>query len=218
MHKRRRIVLALAVPVFAAAAIALTANSAVSAARVPSEDVTDTATAPGMTATETAGPTLTGTATETATASPTLTSPSPTGTRTASPGVPGAPVKNCAGKNVTPPTQLKSATVSGHNNVLVDQSGCTVYIFTKDTPTNTTINGTMLQTWKPVPGPATAASNSGVQQNKLSTFRTPNGTTQATYNGHQLYYDVNDKAPGAANGQGKNGTFFIIGTSGSPIQ
>jgi predicted lipoprotein with Yx(FWY)xxD motif len=207
--------------VVAAAAIAFTANSAISGpARVPAEDVTATDTAPGGTATETAGPTLTGTATatETATASPTMTTKSPSGTHTASPGVPGAPVKNCAGKNVTPPTQLKSATVSGHNNVLVDQSGCTVYIFTKDTPTNTTINGTMLQTWKPVPGPATAASNSGVQQNKLSTFRTPSGATQATYNGHQLYYDVNDKAPGAANGQGVNGTFFIIGTSGSPIQ
>jgi hypothetical protein len=66
-----------------------------------------------------------------------------------------------------------------------------------------------------VKGPATAGS--GVS-GKLGTITRPDGTTQATYNGHPLYTYVGDTAPGMDKGNGLNisgGLWYDVPVSGS---
>jgi predicted lipoprotein with Yx(FWY)xxD motif len=93
-----------------------------------------------------------------------------------------------------------STTISG-TKVLTNSGGFTLYWFVPDTSTTSKCTGSCATYWPPVKGPATAGS--GVT-GTLSTITRPDGTTQATYNGHPLYTYAGDTAPGQANGNGKN--------------
>jgi hypothetical protein len=69
--------------------------------------------------------------------------------------------------------------------------------------------------WPPVKGPATAGS--GVT-GTLGTITRPDGTTQATYDGHPLYTYLGDTAPGQAKGNGLNasgGVWYEMTVSGA---
>jgi predicted lipoprotein with Yx(FWY)xxD motif len=53
---------------------------------------------------------------------------------------------------------------------------------------------------------------------KLSTITRPDGTTQATYDGHPLYTYAGDSAPGQAKGNGLNvsgGLWYEMTVSGA---
>lgn len=88
--------------------------------------------------------------------------------------------------------------------VLTDVKGRTLYWFAKDTPANSACTGACAAAWPPVTGmPQTA---SGVTlTGKLDQLKRPDGTVQATYNGHPLYTFQGDTAPGQANGNGLTG-------------
>jgi len=95
---------------------------------------------------------------------------------------------------------LMSATIGGAK-VLTTAAGFTLYWFVPDTSTTSKCTGSCATYWPPVKGPATAGS--GVT-GTLSTITRPDGSTQATYDGHPLYTYAGDTAPGQANGNGKN--------------
>ena len=76
-----------------------------------------------------------------------------------------------------------------------------MYRFAPDTSTTSKCTGSCATFWPPVKGPATAMS--GVT-GTLGTITGPNGTTQATYDGHPLYTFAKDTAPGQAKGNGLN--------------
>jgi len=97
-------------------------------------------------------------------------------------------------------TTLTSATIGGAK-VLTNSAGFTLYWFVPDTSTTSKCTGSCATYWPPVKGPATAGS--GVT-GTLSTITRPDGSTQATYDGHPLYTYAGDTAPGQANGNGKN--------------
>jgi len=97
-------------------------------------------------------------------------------------------------------TTLTSATIGGAK-VLTNSAGFTLYWFVPDTSTTSKCIGSCATYWPPVKGPATAGS--GVT-GTLSTITRPDGSTQATYDGHPLYTYAGDTAPGQANGNGKN--------------
>ena len=97
-------------------------------------------------------------------------------------------------------TTLKSTTMNG-TAVLTNAAGFTRYWFVPDTSTASKCTGSCATYWPPVKGPATAGS--GVT-GTLATITRPDGSTQATYNGHPLYTYAGDTAPGQANGNGKN--------------
>jgi predicted lipoprotein with Yx(FWY)xxD motif len=97
-------------------------------------------------------------------------------------------------------TTLMSATMNG-TAVLTNAAGFTLYWFVPDTSTTSKCTGSCETYWPPVKGPATAGS--GVT-GTLGTITRPDGTTQATYDGHPLYTYAGDTAPGQANGNGKN--------------
>jgi predicted lipoprotein with Yx(FWY)xxD motif len=107
-------------------------------------------------------------------------------------------------------------TAGGKSNVLVDGNGCALYINAQDTTSSTACDTTCEQTWRPVVAPVQAGS--GVTAANLGSWQRPSGTNQATYFGHQLYRFTGDTAPGQANGQGQNQTWWLIGADGEPVQ
>ena len=111
-------------------------------------------------------------------------------------------------------TTLMSTTIGGAK-VLTNSAGFTLYWFVPDTSTTSKCTGSCATYWPPVKGPATAGS--GVT-GTLSTITRPDGTTQATYDGHALYTYAGDTAPGQANGNGTNlsgGVWHEVTVSGA---
>jgi predicted lipoprotein with Yx(FWY)xxD motif len=109
---------------------------------------------------------------------------------------------------------LMERTIGG-NQVLTNSAGLTLYWFAPDTSTTSKCTGSCATYWPPVKGPATAGS--GVT-GTLGTITRPDGTTQATYDGHPLYTYAGDTAPGQANGNGKNlsgGLWYEMTVSGA---
>jgi len=90
---------------------------------------------------------------------------------------------------------------AGGATVLANAKGFTLYWFVPDTPARSACTGSCAVYWPPVPGPA--AAGAGVT-GKLGTIRRPDGSAQATYNGHPLYTYVGDSAPGQTHGNNLN--------------
>ena len=95
---------------------------------------------------------------------------------------------------------LKTTTISG-TQVLTNSAGFTLYWFAPDTSTTSKCTGSCATYWPPVKGPATAGS--GVT-GTLGVITRPDGTVQATYDGHPLYTYAGDSAPGQNKGNGLN--------------
>lgn len=96
---------------------------------------------------------------------------------------------------------LKTAKVNGAT-VLTDSKGFTLYWFVPDTSTNSKCTSAeCVKFWPPLAGPVTAGP--GVS-GTLGTITRPDGSTQATWNGHPLYTFKGDSQPGQANGNGQN--------------
>jgi predicted lipoprotein with Yx(FWY)xxD motif len=97
-------------------------------------------------------------------------------------------------------TKLAAKTIGG-KQVLTNSKGFTLYWFAPDTSTSSKCTGSCATYWPPVSAPAVAGS--GVTGTVGSITR-PDGTKQATYNGHPLYTYAGDTAPGQDKGNGLN--------------
>jgi predicted lipoprotein with Yx(FWY)xxD motif len=86
---------------------------------------------------------------------------------------------------------------TGTVTLLTNAKGLTLYWFAPDTTSASHCTGTCAVYWPPVFGKPTAGT--GVT-GTLGTITRPDGTTQATYNGHPLYTYVGDTGPGQASG------------------
>jgi len=109
---------------------------------------------------------------------------------------------------------LKTATVNGVS-VVTNARGLTLYSFAPDTATASKCTGACAQIWPPVTGPA--AAGQGVT-GRLGTITRPDGSKQATYNGHPLYTYTADTARGQAKGNGLNvngGVWHEVTASGT---
>ena len=58
----------------------------------------------------------------------------------------------------------------------------------------------------------------GVDASLLGTIQRDDGTTQITYDGHPPYTFRKDSAPGDTNGQGVNGTWYVVSPGGDPVK
>ena len=88
--------------------------------------------------------------------------------------------------------------------VLTDANGLTLYWFAMDTPASSACADACAAAWPPVIGMPQAAA--GVKlTGKLGEINRPDGTMQATYNGHPLYAFQGDSMPGQTNGNGITG-------------
>ena len=107
------------------------------------------------------------------------------------------------------------ATTIGGKQVLTNAAGFTLYWFAPDTPTTSKCTGSCATYWPPVKGPATPGS--GVT-GTIGVITRPDGTKQATYDGHPLYTYAGDSAPGQNKGNGLNasgGLWYDVPVSGA---
>jgi predicted lipoprotein with Yx(FWY)xxD motif len=104
-------------------------------------------------------------------------------------------------------------TASGSAGIwLTDQTGKTLYIYTKDTGTTSVCYSACATAWPPFTATGSVTVNGQFLDASLvgSTKRT-DGTTQVTYGGHPLYYYVKDTAAGQITGQGVGGVWYLLG-------
>jgi predicted lipoprotein with Yx(FWY)xxD motif len=90
--------------------------------------------------------------------------------------------------------------ISLQGGVLVGSNGHTLYFNTVDTVSNIKCTGACAEEWPPLNGPATVSG--GLNAAKFGTATRPDGSVQATYNGHPLYMFDEDKQAGDKKGDG----------------
>lgn len=116
--------------------------------------------------------------------------------------------------STTPPAASSSVPISGSGTgikiattsigqVLVTTDGLAIYWFAADTPGKSNCTGSCASYWPPVKGPVSAASGVTLPGN-FGTITRPDGTAQATYEGHPLYTYSGDPSPGTTTGNGLN--------------
>jgi len=104
----------------------------------------------------------------------------------------------------------------GPVTVLANDKGFTLYWFEPDSATASRCTGSCAVHWPPVAGPVTARTGLG---GEVGTITRPDGSIQATYDGHPLYTASLDTAPGQARGNNldvSGGTWHEVVVSGSP--
>ena len=101
-------------------------------------------------------------------------------------------------------------------DVLVDEGGMTLYLFTKDSDGASACAGACATTWPPLrvsSGEATAGA--GLDAAKLGTIERADGPPQVTFTGRPLYRYAPDKKPGDVTGQGVGGVWFAVRPDGT---
>ncbi|MDQ2944014.1 MAG: hypothetical protein M3R21_10155 [Candidatus Dormibacteraeota bacterium] len=117
--------------------------------------------------------------------------------------------------------KIAVATNAKLGQILVDESGMTVYLFVADTGTASTCYTTCAAIWPPVLTTGAPQVGTGAQASLLGTTTRTDGKVEVTYAGHPLYYFVKDKAAGDVTGQGINGfgaLWWVLSPSGAAIQ
>lgn len=113
---------------------------------------------------------------------------------------------------------VSGAEVPGLGSVLVDAEGMTVYEYTPDEGTTSVCYGECEAAWPPVVASGEPSAGEGAMSADLGTTKRKDGTEQVTYKGHPLYTFVEDKAPGEANGNEAEGTWFVLDEAGSAVK
>jgi len=110
---------------------------------------------------------------------------------------------------------LGVAEVPGIGVFLIGPTGHPVYIVSDSSKTPSA------DAYQPVTGSAAPAKgDTSVKRSLIGTTQGPNGTQQATYNGHRLYYYRGDSTASDTKGQGhKEGgaTSYLVSPRGKPI-
>jgi predicted lipoprotein with Yx(FWY)xxD motif len=140
------------------------------------------------------------------------------GTPAASAAAPGTP-SVAAGAAAATPAGLGTAALAP-GTALVDAAGRTLYLFEADKGTTSACTGACAQVWPPVPASASPVASGAAQVALVGATTRTDGTRQATYNGHPLYYFAADKTAGDVKGQGINnfgGSWYVVAPDGNKI-
>ena len=118
--------------------------------------------------------------------------------------------------------QLTVAQKAPHGKYLTDSQGHALYMFSTDTPgQSSSCADACAQAWPPLTLSGTAASaGPGINQTMVGSIQRQDGATQVTYNGWPLYAFVQDKGPGQVNGQSKHGfggDWALMSPTGEPV-
>ncbi|MTD16394.1 hypothetical protein GIS00_20855 [Nakamurella sp. YIM 132087] len=103
-------------------------------------------------------------------------------------------------------------------SVVVDGTGMTAYIFTKDTAGSgsSSCAGDCATAWPAIHADSATPEVDGVT-GTVGTITGTDGELQVTLDGLPLYTFAKDAAPGDVNGQGVNGVWFVVGADGAPV-
>jgi predicted lipoprotein with Yx(FWY)xxD motif len=107
----------------------------------------------------------------------------------------------CAAALFALPTGCVNAQLGGKTGA----NGMTLYTFDKDQGTESACYDDCATNWPPY------LAKEGVSKGEgWATTDRKDGTKQWTYNGHPLYYYIEDKAAGDRKGDGKGGVWHVV--------
>lgn len=138
---------------------------------------------------------------------------------TAGATAPTGPTEAPAKKKKPKGIKIKTGRTS-YGRILQDGRGHTIYLFTRENSKKPRCFGDCAVAWPPVYTKGTPrASGGGVKQSKLGTTRRGK-RLQATYNGHPLYYYVDEDEPDEVLCQAVyefGGYWYVINKNGNAI-
>jgi predicted lipoprotein with Yx(FWY)xxD motif len=105
--------------------------------------------------------------------------------------------------------------------VLVDGNGRTLYLFEKDTGSESTCGGECASFWPPLITTGKPLARDGALASKLGMTERTDGKTEVSYNGHPLYYYVGDTKAGDTTGQGLDlfgAEWNVLSAAGTKIE
>jgi len=117
-------------------------------------------------------------------------------------------------------TSTISLRTTAVGKVLVAANGRTLYLFTADKGKKSTCYGQCAGYWPPLFA-TTPTVGAGLKASMLGTTKRKDGKLQVTYNGHPLYYFVQDKKAGDVKGQGFvhfGGSWWVVSAAGTSIK
>jgi predicted lipoprotein with Yx(FWY)xxD motif len=136
-------------------------------------------------------------------------------------------VAGCGGSgSAAPPTTKdgRPATFGvaneGLGKILVNTQGRTLYLFNKDSGTQSTCTGACAVNWPPFGANGTPVVGSGANASIVGTTTRSDGKPQITYKGHPLYLFVQDRKAGDTNGEGLTafgGSWFAVSPTGNQV-
>lgn len=140
----------------------------------------------------------------------------PTATPSAAPAA--SPTSE-SGSNLTAGVVELRTTSTALGDVVSDDRGRTLYLFTKDVKgaRSSACTGPCLVTWPPAMAAAEPPRLTGVT-GVVGTIGTADGRNQLTLSGWPLYYFAGDAAPGAVLGQGVGGVWYVLDAAGNPVK
>jgi predicted lipoprotein with Yx(FWY)xxD motif len=115
---------------------------------------------------------------------------------------------------------IVETTSSDFGDILVDNQGNTLYMFVPDQQKNgkPTCYGDCAQAWPPYEAEAGVIAGDGLDQKLLGVAERRDGTQQVTYGGLPLYRFSGDEQAGQTNGQGLDDVWWVMDTSGKPVE
>ncbi|GGU36076.1 COG4315 family predicted lipoprotein [Lentzea flava] len=99
--------------------------------------------------------------------------------------------------------------------ILVDQSGRTLYAFTKDENSSSACDADCIAVWPALTAQSEVQAKEGADANLVSQIEE---SSQAVYGKWPLYYYVGDKVAGDLNGQGVDEEWFAIAPDGKLVK
>jgi len=109
---------------------------------------------------------------------------------------------------------------SGEGEVLFDDRGQALYLFTPDAErpegTPPTCVDDCATAWPPLLTDGDPVAGPGVDASLLGSVARADGTSQVTYGGQPLYLFASDQ-PGTTGGQGVGGVWFLVSPSGEAV-
>ncbi len=109
---------------------------------------------------------------------------------------------------------------TGLGKILVDSQGRTLYLFQKDSGTQSACTGACASAWPPLRANGKPTVGSGANAALVATAARSDGKPQVIYNGHPLYRYQGDQKPGDTNGQGLvafGGGWFALSAAGDQV-
>lgn len=101
---------------------------------------------------------------------------------------------------------------------LTGEDGMTLYLLTKDGPGTSNCVDSCAKAWPPfiLEDGESVVAGTGVT-GTLSAIKRPDGTDQVAINGVPLYYFAGDSGAAQTSGQGVNGVWFVVSSSGTAL-
>lgn len=120
--------------------------------------------------------------------------------------------------NVLKPSGLKIAEDSKLGKFIADETGRSLYMYTKDTKDTSVCYDKCEVSWPPLLTTGSPVLADGVDSKLLGTTKRKDGSVQITYNGMPLYYYAPDVAPGDVKGQGVGTVWYVVTADGKVVQ